>query len=69
MAQGRRIVVFPEPAAVGPAMNLVGVCQGLRDLGHECVVILDPGLEGRVRSYGFAEAYISCMEPIPLPKA
>ena len=45
-------------------MNLVGICQGLRDFGHECIFILDPGLEGTVSDYGFEERYISCMEPM-----
>jgi MGT family glycosyltransferase len=64
MGAGKRIAVFPEPGAIGPVMNLVGICQGLRDLGHECIFILDPGLEGTVSDYGFAEQYISCMEPM-----
>jgi UDP:flavonoid glycosyltransferase YjiC (YdhE family) len=64
MGAGRRIAVFPEPGAIGPVMNLVGICQGLRDFGHECVFMLDPGLEGTVSAYGFEERYISCMEPM-----
>ena len=46
MSATKRIAVFPEPGAIGPGMNLVGIAQGLRDLGHECSFILDPGLEG-----------------------
>ena len=43
MAAGKKIAVFPEPGAIGPVMNLVGICQGLRERGHECVFVLDPG--------------------------
>jgi UDP:flavonoid glycosyltransferase YjiC (YdhE family) len=64
MSAGKRIAVFPEPGAIGPVMNLVGVCQGLRDLGHECVFILDPGLLGTVARFGFEEVGLSCMEPM-----
>ena len=46
MSAGKKIAVFPEPGAIGPVMNLVGIGQGLRDLGHECIFVLDPGLEG-----------------------
>jgi UDP:flavonoid glycosyltransferase YjiC (YdhE family) len=60
----RRIAVFPEPAAIGPVMNLIGLCQGLRELGHECVFVLDPGLAGRAAAYGFEERHLSCMEPM-----
>jgi UDP:flavonoid glycosyltransferase YjiC (YdhE family) len=45
-------------------MNLVGIGQGLRDLGHECIFILDPGLKDTVAGYGFEERYVSCMEPM-----
>ena len=54
---GKRIAVFPEPGAIGPAMNLVGICQGLRELGHESIFVLEPGLSGtaaRVRVRGAA---------------
>ena len=64
MAASAKIAVFPEPGAIGPVMNLVGICQALRDLGHECVFILDPGLEGSVTGYGFEEQLLSCMEPM-----
>lgn len=64
MGSGKRIAVFPEPGAIGPVMNLVGIGQGLRELGHECIFILDPGLEGSVARYGFEERYVSCMEPM-----
>jgi len=49
---------------MGPVMNLVGICQGLRERGHECVFVLDPGLAGSVKTYGFEERYISCMAPM-----
>jgi len=62
--QGRRIAVFPEPGAIGPVMNLIGLCQGLRELGHECVFLLDPGLAGTASAYGFEERLISCMPPM-----
>ena len=61
---GKKIAVFPEPGAIGPVMNLVGICQGLRDMGHEAVFVLEPGLKGTVESYGFDERYVSCMEPM-----
>ena len=60
----RRIVVFPEPGAIGPLMNLVGLCQGLRELGHECLFVLDPGLAGRASGYGFEERHLSCLPPM-----
>jgi MGT family glycosyltransferase len=56
--------VFPEPGAIGPVMNLIGIAQGLRELGHECVFVLDPGLDGTAKRYGFEERFISCMEPM-----
>jgi UDP:flavonoid glycosyltransferase YjiC (YdhE family) len=60
----KKIAVFPEPGAVGPVMNLIGIAQGLRDLGHECVFVLDPGLAGVAKRYGFEERHLSCMEPM-----
>ncbi len=64
MTARRKIAVFPEPGAVGPVMNLIGICQGLRDLGHECTFLLDPGLAGTAERYGFEERHISCMQPM-----
>ena len=61
---GKKIAVFPEPGALGPVMNLVGICQGLRELSHEPVFILEPGLKGTVEKYGFEERYITCMPPM-----
>src|SRR5262245_22910225 len=61
---GRRIALFPEPAAIGPLMNLIGIAQGLRELRHECTFIIDPGLAGRAAAYGFEERHLSCMEPM-----
>ncbi len=61
---GKTIAVFPEPGAIGPVMSLVGICQGLRDMGHQPVFVLEPGLKGTVESYGFEEVHISCMEPM-----
>ena len=43
---GKKIAVFPEPGAIGPVMNLVGICQGLKKMGHEPIFILEPGLKG-----------------------
>jgi UDP:flavonoid glycosyltransferase YjiC (YdhE family) len=60
----KKIAVFPEPGAMGPVMNLIGICQGLRDLGHECVFVLDPGLAGVASRYGFEERHFSCMAPM-----
>ena len=59
MSTGKRIAVFPEPGAIGPVMNLVGICQGLRDLGHECIFALDPQTRNHLtssRSDEFIEA-------------
>ena len=64
MSTGKRIAVFPEPSAIGPVMNLVGIAQGLHELGHECVFVLDPGLAGTAERYGFEERHISCMPPM-----
>ncbi len=60
----KKIVVFPEPGAIGPVMNLVGICQGLREFGHDCIFVLEPGLKGTVEQYGFEEHYLSCMPPM-----
>ncbi len=64
MGVSRKIAVFPEPGAIGPVMNLVGICQALRELGHGCVFILDPGLKGTAAGYGFEEQLLSCMQPM-----
>ena len=64
MSTRKKIAVFPEPGALGPVMNLIGIAQGLRDLGHECVFVLDPGLAGVVKRYGFEERHFSCMAPM-----
>lgn len=61
---GKKIVVFPEPGALGPVMNLVGISQGLRDMGHEVIFVLEPGLKGTVEQYGFDERYVTCMPPM-----
>ncbi len=50
MSASKKIAVFPEPGAIGPVMNLIGIAQGLRELGHECSFILDPGLAGDVQA-------------------
>ncbi|HIM45695.1 MAG TPA: glycosyl transferase family 1, partial [Alphaproteobacteria bacterium] len=47
---GKKIAVFPEPGAIGPVMNLVGICQGLKEMGHDPVFVLEPGLKGTVES-------------------
>ena len=64
MSERKKIAVFPEPGAVGPMMNLIGICQGLRDLGHDCTFVIDPGLAGAAEKYGFEERHISCMQPM-----
>jgi len=64
MGSTKKIAVFPEPGAMGPVMNLIGIGQGLRDLGHECTFLLDPGLAGAAERYGFEERHISCMPPM-----
>lgn len=61
---GKKIAVFPEPGALGPVMNLVGISQGLRDRGHEVSFILEPGLKGAAKRYGFEERYLTCMPPM-----
>ena len=60
----KKIAVFSEPGAVGPLMNLIGIAQGLRDLGHECTFVIDPGLAGTAVKYGFKESHLSCMAPM-----
>jgi MGT family glycosyltransferase len=45
-------------------MNLVGIAQGLRELGYDTIFILEPGLEGTAAAYGFEERYLSCMPPM-----
>ncbi|MEX0706693.1 MAG: glycosyltransferase [Woeseia sp.] len=59
-----KIAVFPEPGALGPVMNLVGVAQGLRERGHEVTFILEPGLRGAAQRYGFEERHLTCMPPM-----
>ncbi|WP_373491424.1 glycosyltransferase [Parasphingorhabdus sp.] len=59
-----RIAVFPEPGALGPVMNLIGVSQGLRERGHEVTFILEPGLRGAAERYGFEERHLTCMPPM-----
>ena len=44
--------VFPE-AAFGPALNLVGIAQACRKLGHEPVFLCDPGFVSVFERYGF----------------
>lgn len=61
---GKKIAVFPEPGALGPVMNLVGISQGLRDRGHDVTFILEPGLRDAAGRYGFEERYITCMPPM-----
>lgn len=61
---GKKIAVFPEPGALGPVMNLVGISQGLEKHGHEVTFILEPGLRGAAKRYGFEEKYLTCMPPM-----
>jgi len=44
MSKGKKIALFPEPGALGPVMNLVGIAQALREIGHTPIFILDHGL-------------------------
>ncbi|MDO8863828.1 glycosyltransferase [Haliea sp. E1-2-M8] len=60
----KKIAVFPEPGAIGPLMNLIGISQGLRNRGYDIYFILEPGLRGTAEQYGFKENYISCMPPM-----
>ena len=53
MSGRKKIAVFPEPGAIGPLMNLIGICQGLRELGHESIFVIDPGIAGTAEKYGF----------------
>ena len=63
MATSKKIAVFPEPGAIGPVMNLVGICQALRDLGHECVFILDPWRKGSATGHGIGAQLPNRMAP------
>lgn len=60
----KKVAFFPEPGALGPAMNSVGIAQALRELGHVPIFILDPGLKGTAAAYGFEECHVSCFEPM-----
>lgn len=64
MSKGKKIALFPEPGALGPVMNLVGIAQALREIGHTPIFILDHGLKGTVETYGFEERYVSSFEPM-----
>ncbi|MGH6719593.1 MAG: nucleotide disphospho-sugar-binding domain-containing protein [Alphaproteobacteria bacterium] len=63
MAATKTIVFFPE-AALGPALNSVGIAQACRDLGHGCVFVADSGFKGMFAAYGFEERLIHMSEPM-----
>ncbi|MSP83730.1 MAG: glycosyl transferase family 1 [Alphaproteobacteria bacterium] len=63
MAGGKTIVFFPE-AALGPALNSVGIAQACRDLGHRPVFVADVALQGTFAKYDFEERLIHMSEPM-----
>ena len=61
----KKVAVFSEPGAIGPLMNLVGVAQGLRELGHECVFLLEYLPCFRTSPYDQISTYVkACWETI-----
>jgi len=63
MSKGKTIAFFPSPGAVGPAMNLIGIAQGLKERGHRPVFCIDPNIAGLVQGYGLEELLVSCLPP------
>jgi len=63
VAKGKTIVFFPE-AALGPALNSVGIAQACRDLGHKPVFVADVAFAGTFAAYGFEEHLIHMSEPM-----
>lgn len=63
MAAAKTIVFFPE-AALGPALNSVGIAQACRDLGHRPVFVADLAFKGTFEAYGFEERLIHMSEPM-----
>jgi MGT family glycosyltransferase len=63
VAGGKTIVFFPE-AALGPALNSVGIAQACRDLGHRPVFVADVAFQGTFAKYGFEERLIHMSEPM-----
>ena len=59
----KTIVFFPE-AALGPALNSVGIAQACRDLGHRPVFVADVAFKGTFEAYGFEERLIHMSEPM-----
>lgn len=65
MPKGKTIVLFPSPGGMGPTMNMTGIAQGLAELGHRPVFLLDPLLAGTAKAYGFDEVHVPCILPPP----
>jgi len=59
----KTIVFFPE-AALGPALNSVGIAQACRELGHTCVFVADMAFKGTFAAYDFEERLIHMAEPM-----
>lgn len=68
MPRPRTIVFFPE-AAIGPALNCVGIAQACRDLGHRPVFFADRSFAGVFAKYGFEERLVSMSEPMDARRA
>ncbi len=68
MAGAKTIVFFPE-AALGPALNSVGIAQACRALGHRPVFVADVAFKGTFEAYGFEERLIHMSEPMSAEQA
>lgn len=60
---GKTIAFFPE-AAFGPALNSVGIAQGVEKLGHKAVFLSDPGFVDVYKGYGFEAHPVALSEPM-----
>lgn len=60
----KTIAFFPE-AAFGPALNSVGIAQGVEALGHKAVFLSDPGFVEVYQGYGFEAHPVNLSEPMP----
>ena len=63
MAQ-KTFAFFPE-AAFGPALNSVGIAQGVEARGHKAVFLSDPGFVEVYEGYGFEAHPVNLSEPMP----
>lgn len=65
MTDGKTILFFPSPGAIGPTLNMTGIAQSLAERGHRPVFLLDPLVAGTAKTYGFEEVQVSCTLPPP----